>query len=132
MELKGQYLTYAEYKELGGTLVKQVLFDLLEYDVRKKIDKETFGRLINTDSIPTEVKMCVFKMVDIEDKYQPLETQNKTVASENTDGYSISYRNLEISDIEAKSKELDSVINEYLSNVKIDDVPVLYRGLDKC
>lgn len=131
MEFKGQYLLYEEYKELGGTL-EQVPFNLLEYDVRKKIDQRTFGRLINVDSIPEKVKMCVFKMVDIEDKYQPLETQNKTVASENTDGYSISYRNLETSDIEAKSKELDSVISEYLSNVNINDVPVLYRGLDKC
>ena len=45
MEFKGQYLTYQEYKALGGTL-DEMPFNLLEFNARKKIDERTFGRLI--------------------------------------------------------------------------------------
>lgn len=130
MEFKGQYLSYDEYKALGGTL-DQVPFNLLEYDVRKKIDEKTFGRLIDLKDIPLEVKMCVFKMVDVEEKYQPLETQNMAIASEGIDGYSISYRKLEKADIEAKEQKLEGMIKSYLANVLISGVPALYIGADK-
>ena len=132
MDFKGQYLNYTEYKELGGTLVDQVPFNLLEYDVRKMIDKRTKGRLINEKTIPFDVKMCVFEMIETSNKYKPLETQNKTIASENTDGYSISYRKLETSDVETKTRELESIMRSYLSNVVVNNTPVLYLGVDKC
>lgn len=131
MDFKKQYLTYSEYRELSGTL-NQVPFNLLEYDARKKIDERTFGRLISLESIPFEVKMCVFKMIDTLQKYKVLEEQNKSIASENTDGYSISYRKLEISDIEAKNDELEGIMRTYLSNVIVNNTPVLYLGVDRC
>lgn len=131
MEFKEQYLTYNDYKALGGTL-DQVPFNLLEYDVRKKIDERTQGRLINIEPIPKEVKMCVFKMIDVLDKYQPLETQDKTIISENTDGYSVSYKKLEKSDIDVKNEELKDIMMSYLSNVIVNKIPVLYLGVDEC
>lgn len=128
MNFKGQYLTYSEYKILKGTL-EEVPFNLLEYDVRKMIDERTFGRLIGIKNIPYEVKMCTFKMLEIKEKYQTLKTQNKTIASENTDGYSVTYRKLEKADIEVENKELQDIIKSYLANVKIDNVPILYLGV---
>lgn len=130
MEFKGQYLSYDEYKALGGTLT-EVPFNLLEYDVRKKIDEKTFGRLVNLKDIPSEVKMCVFKMVGVEERYKPLESQNMAVKSEEIDGYSISYGKLEKADIEAKEQELENIIKSYLANLLIDGVPALYIGADK-
>lgn len=128
MQFKGQYLTYEEYKEMGGAL-DRVPFDLLEYDVRKMIDERTFGRLAHLSSVPLDVKMCVFRMVETIEKYLPLETQNKAIASENTDGYSISYRKLEISDISTKREELKNIMEIYLSNVIVDGIPALYIGV---
>ena len=130
MDFNGQYLLYEEYKELDGTLEK-VPFNLLEYDVRKLIDERTFRRLINLKEIPYEVKMCTFKMIDIKRKYQTLEEiQKKAIASENIDGYNVTYRKLEKADIEARDKELEDVIHEYLFNLKVDGIPTLYRGTD--
>ena len=130
MNFKGQYLIHDEYLDLGGTL-KEVPFNLLEYDVRKMIDERTFGRLIgiNWKELPQDVRFCVFKMVEIKERYQTLKSQNKAVASESTDGYSVSYRKQETSDIEAENKELKNVMESYLANVKIDKVPVLYLGV---
>lgn len=128
MDFKGQYLRHDEYKALGGTL-DMVPFNLLEYDVRKKIDERTQNRMKNIPKICEEVKMCVFKMVGIEEKYQPLETQNKMIASVNTDGYNETYRKLEMSDISTKNQELEETMRTYLSNVVIDGTPVLFLGV---
>ncbi len=132
MNFKGQYLNYEEYKNLGGTLEGEVPFNLLEYDARKKIDERTFGRLTKLENVPYEVKMCVFKMIEISNEYKSLETHNKAIASENTDGYSISYHKLEITDIDVKKSELENIMKTYLSNVIVNNIPVLYRGIDKC
>ena len=131
MDFKGQYLQHEEYKALGGTL-DLVPFNLLEYDVRKIIDKRTQRRLVGIENIPEDVKMCVFKMLKVKQRYQALKTQDKTIASENTDGYSVSYRKQEKSDIEMENKELNEVMESYLTNVIVNGVPVLWLGVGKC
>lgn len=129
MEFKGQYLTYEEYQSLGGSL-DQTPFNLLEYNARKKIDERTFGRLVDKGQEYQEVKLCVYNMITILNSYSSYDMQNKAISSENTDGYSISYGTLQKSTTEAKNSELEDVINSYLANVVIDNVPVLYRGAD--
>lgn len=130
MNFKNQYLTYDEYCELGGSLDEED-FNLLEYDVQKTIDEKTFNRLIKLETIPDELKICIFRMLRIEESYQVYETKDKTIASENIDGYSVSYRQTDKSVIETKNDELEREIKKYLSNVIVDDVPILYRGVDK-
>lgn len=129
MEFKGQYLTYQEFKTLGGTL-DEMPFNLLEYNARKKIDERTFGRLVDVGQEYQEVKLCVYNMITTLNSYSSYDTQNKAISSENTDGYSISYGTPQKSITEAKNSELEDVINSYLANVVIDNVPVLYRGAD--
>ena len=129
MEFKGQYLTYQEYKALGGTL-DEMPFNLLEFDARKKIDERTFGRLIDKGQEYKEVKLCVYNMITTLNSYSSYDTQNKAISSESTDGYSISYGTPQKSVIEAKNGELEYIMNSYLANIVIDNVPVLYRGAD--
>lgn len=129
MEFEGQYLTYQEYKALGGTL-DEMPFNLLEFNARKKIDERTFGRLINKGQEYKEVKLCIYNMITTLNSYSSYDTQNKAISSESTDGYSISYGTPQKSTTEAKNSELEDTINSYLANVVIDDVPVLYRGAD--
>ena len=90
MEFEGQYLTYQEYLALGGTL-DEMPFNLLEFNARKKIDERTFGRLINKGQEYQEVKLCIYNMTTTLNSYSLYDTQNKAIASENTDGYSVSY-----------------------------------------
>ena len=129
MEFEGQYLTYQEYKALGGTL-DEMPFNLLEFNARKKIDERTFGRLVDKGQEYKEVKLCVYNMITTLNSYSSYDTQNKAISSESTDGYSISYGTPQKSTTEAKNSELEDVIDTYLSNLIVDDVPVLYRGAD--
>ncbi len=129
MEFKGQYLTYQEYLALGGTL-DEMPFILLEFDARKRIDKRTFGRLVDKGQEYQEVKLCVYNMITILNSYSSYDTQNKAISSESIDGYSISYGTPQKSTMEAKNSELEDIMNSYLSNIVIDNVPVLYRGAD--
>ena len=129
MEFKGQYLAYQEYLALGGTL-EEMPFNLLEYNARKKIDERTFGRLVDKGQEYQEVKLCVYNMITTLNSYSSYNAQNKAISSESTDGYSISYGTPQKSTTEAKNSELEDVINSYLANVVIDNVPVLYRGAD--
>lgn len=129
MEFEGQYLTYQEYKTLGGTL-DEMPFNLLEFNARMKIDERTFGRLVGKGQEYKEVKLCVYNMITTLNSYSSYDTQNKAVSSETTDGYSISYGTPQKSTTEAKNSELEDVIDTYLSNLIVDDVPVLYRGAD--
>ena len=129
MEFKGQYLTYQEYQLLGGTL-EEMPFNLLEFNARKKIDERTFGRLVDKGQEYKEVKLCIYNMIITLNSYSSYDAQNKAILSENTDGYSISYGTPQKSTTEAKNSELEDVIDTYLSNLIVDDVPVLYRGAD--
>ena len=129
MEFKGQYLTYQEYLALGGTL-DEMPFNLLEFNARMKIDEITFGRLVDKGQEYKEVKLCVYNMITTLNSYSSYDTQNKAISSESTDGYSISYGTPQKSVVEAKNGELEDIINSYLANIVIDNVPVLYRGAD--
>lgn len=129
MEFEGQYLTYQEYKALGGTL-DEMPFNLLEFNARMKIDERTFGRLVGKGQEYKEVKLCVYNMITTLNSYSSYDTQNKAISSESTDGYSISYGTPQKSTTEAKNSELEDIIDTYLSNLIVDDVSVLYRGAD--
>lgn len=136
MEIEGQYLTYDEYIELGGTLTN-LPFSLLEFNARKCIDKYTFGRLINLEEQSQETKLCEYELIKILGNYDTSNESNneisKNIASESIDGYSISYANTlnNASQVEqGKDLEIRNVIYTYLANSKLDDgTPYLYRGI---
>jgi hypothetical protein len=130
---EGQYLTYGEYQELGGTL-DETPFNLLEFEARKKIDERTLKRLdgIDTESIPDEVKICVFKLINRIFEYSKTVVEaSNNVASENIDGYSVSYltpdRIAEI--IESKNDELDNLIMTNLFGVIVNGEHLIYLGV---
>lgn len=130
MEFEGQYLKYEEYKGLGGTL-DLVPFNILEFEARKVIDKYTFGRLKELESQSQEVKLCIYDLINTIKSYADLEGLNKAVASENTDGYSISYRTTSKETTETKNSELEDIISTYLSACKLENgIPYLYRGTE--
>lgn len=128
MNISGQYLEYSEYTALGGTL-EETPFSILEYNARKKIDERTFGRLKDLETQPEEVKLCVNNLISILDSYTSYNTSNKNIASENTDGYSVSYKGADANISIAMNKEIEDTIQTYLCNTLVDNIPVLYRGM---
>ncbi len=131
MEFEGQYLTYEEYQSLGGSL-DLTPFNLLEFKARKQIDKRTQNRLKDVDSIPNEVKFCMFDLIIEIDKYaQTIQETSGNLASESIDGYSVSYitaANIkEI--ITSKEKELNSIIDDELFGVIVNNEHLIYNGV---
>lgn len=130
MEFSGQYLTHDEYIQLGGTL-SEMPFNILEFNARQQIDKYTLGRLKNLSEQNQEVKMCIYKLIDVIDAYNTNEAIKKGISSENIDGYSISYSTPSRELNEAKNSEIKDIIRTYLVDCKLENgVPYMYIGAD--
>lgn len=133
MEFSGQYLTYEEYRLLGGTL-DLMPFNILEYEVRRKIDIRTQNRLKNLDIIPQEVKMCENRMINSVDSYvKSIDSieENGSKTSINTDGYSESYATpMQIKEIiSSKQVELEDIMRSYLIGVVANNEHIMYAGV---
>lgn len=133
MEFEGQYLTYEEYKALGGTL-DLTPFNLLEFEARRQIDIRTFNRLKNGENIPQEVKLCVYNLINSIQEFASSTSNvasNGNIASENTDGYSVSYiTSNKISEIvKSKQDEINNIIETYLLGVVYNGEHLMYIGV---
>ena len=114
MDFSGQYLTYNEYRAMGGTL-DMTPFNLLEFEARKEIDKRTFGRLVNLEKQIKDTKMCVFELINLR-----ISINNGVEISGNV----VNYNQNQIDD------EIKSIITKYLINAKLEDgTPYLYCGI---
>ena len=134
MEFSGQYLTYEEYRALGGTL-DLTPFNLLEFEARRQIDIRTFNRLKNGEDIPQEVKLCEYNLINSINNYLTSlndASSKGNVASENTDGYSVSYVTSDkISEIvKSKSYEINDTIETYLLGVIYSGEHIMYCGVN--
>jgi len=137
MTFEGQYLTYAEYQELGGSAIGEKPFNLLEFEARRQIDIRTFNRIKDLDSedIPQEVKLCEYNLINsISDFINATNSiaSSGNVKSENTDGYSISYISAsEVSDVvKSKNSEVEDIIKTYLLGVIVNGEHVMYIGVE--
>lgn len=122
------YLTYAEYTTLGGTLAENA-FTLLEYRCRKRIDYLTDSRVAAMSEVPEAVKLCMMGLITLESKVGTVaQVENPVVTSFNTDGYSESYgKALGTADAD---KAITDYIKSSLYGVKDDTgTPLLYRGV---
>lgn len=132
MDFGNKYLSYVEYKELGGELSVSP-FNILEYEARRQIDERTQNRLVDINPVPTQVKMCMYNLINTISSYLTESSSNKKgIASESIDGYSISY--ISASDIQqaivSKNKELDDIILTYLTGLIVNNEHVVYVGVN--
>jgi hypothetical protein len=126
MEFSGQYLTYEEYRSLGGTL-DLTPFNLLEFEARRKIDTRTQNRLKNEKTIPQEVKLCIYNLIGTLETY--INKQNRNVQSESVGEYSVSYGGNIKEMVESKNAELDDIIIDYLYGVIVNGEHIIYNGV---
>lgn len=132
MKFEGQYLTYNEYKSLGGNL-DETPFNLLEFEAQRKIDEKTQWRLKNVENIPQEVKMCVLSLINNLQTYisESNNISNKNIASESVGSYSVSYATgSQIQEIiKSKNIELNDIIMTYLTGVIVNNEHLVYLGV---
>ena len=129
MEFNNQYLSYEEYKSLGGTL-GEMPFNILELKARQIINERTQNRLKDVEKIPQEVKICVYDLIQIINKYNNSNNSTSSnISSENIDGYSVSYKSgTELT--EEQKKQYDDVMETDLYGVIVDNTPILYLGVN--
>ena len=134
MTFEGQYLTYAEYQALGGSAIGEMPFNLLEFEARRQIDIRTFNRIKDNETIPQEVKLCEYELINSISSFKNATdsvASGGNVKSENTDGYSISYISAsEISDVvKSKQTEIDDIIRTYLLGIILNGEHLMYCGV---
>ena len=131
MEFSGQYLTYDEYKALGGNL-DQTPFNLLEFEARRIIDSKTQQRLKNVKELPQEVKICVYSLIDTLNSYVNESQTSKNISSESVGSYSVSYATgTQIQEIvKSKNIELTDVVLTYLTGVIVNGEHLVYLGVN--
>lgn len=129
MEFNNQYLTYEEYKSLGGTL-GEMPFNILELKARQIINERTQNRLKDIEKTPQEVKICVYDLINTMNKYNlSNNSTSSNISSENTDGYSVTYKSgTELT--EEQKKQYDDVMETDLYGVIVDNTPILYLGVN--
>ena len=129
MEFNNQYLSYEEYKSLGGTL-GEMPFNILELKARQIINERTQNRLKNIEEMPQEVKICVYDLINTMNKYNlSNNSTSSNVSSENIDGYSVTYKSgTELT--EEQKKEYDDVMETDLYGGIVDNTPILYLGVN--
>ena len=106
-------------------------FNLLEFEARRQINIRTFNRL-DSEDIPQEVKLCVYALINgLSDFATASSNASGNIASENTDGYSISYITAnQISDIvKSKQNEIDDIIRTYLLGIIYHNEHLMYCGV---
>lgn len=86
-----QYLTYDEYRRMGGEL-EETDFSTKEQEAEMEINFLTDRRLVLDTAIPQEVKNLVFNLIDLISQKVAYESADSgTVASVSNDGVSVSY-----------------------------------------
>ena len=127
MEFKNQYLTYEDYKSLGGTL-GEMPFNILELKARQVINERTQNRLKDVEKIPQEVKICVYDLINTMNKYNlSNNSTSSNISSENTDGYSVTYKSGTEMTAEQKAQYEDVMLTD-LYGVIVNGESILYLG----
>ena len=127
MEFKNQYLSYEEYKSLGGTL-GEMPFNILELKAQQIINERTQNRLKDVGKIPQEVKNCVYDLINTMNKYNlSNNSTSSNISSENTDGYSVTYKSGTEMTAEQKAQFEDVMLTD-LYGVIVNDEAILYLG----
>ena len=122
MSFDNQYLSYEEYAKLGGQALDETSFNLLEYRARKEIDKRTKSRfqLLKAEDYPEELKICIYELLD-----SVKDDSSSNISSESIGNYKVT----KITKTELEKKK-DDIISRNLSEIKVNDVFVLYLGED--
>lgn len=133
------YLTYVEYKDMGGTL-EETQFNDFEFQVEAQINYATFSRLKTDKVFPIEVKRLIKYLIDLLEKKAAAISLGKGssgtdtyITSQSNDGMSVVYNKMTATElIDACKTEVSMAIKSYLDGVTNEaGHKLLYRGLYK-
>ncbi len=121
-----QYLTFEEYKSMGGTL-EETAFNRNIIRVFSEVDGRTKRRIRKMATIPNEVKaLCV----DLVEYYSFNKSVGAVVSSKSVSAGPVSEsESYAVKSSEDAMFDIEDLFNTYLGSVADDNgVPLLYRG----
>ena len=121
-----QYLTYEEYKAIGG-ICDSTAFNRNITKATAVIDTETHKRVWGMETIPEQVKALCRDLVEL---YYRNNTSEKVITSQSQSAgavsESVSYATVTQEEVK---KAADDLVYDYLMSVDDDNgTPLLYRG----
>lgn len=120
------YLSYTEYKELGGTM-NEATFNKNEFEIENKIDYLTNGRIKNLSQVPQAVKMLCFRLGTSFWEKVEIDAPNNLSSYSNgieSFGYANTITSSQSSSISVIDKQINNLVAEYLWEYP----ELLYRG----
>ena len=120
------YLSYSEYKELGGTM-NEATFNKNEFEIENKIDYLTNGRIKNLSQVPQAVKMLCFRLGTSFWEKVDIDAPNNLTSYSNgieSFGYANTTASSQSSSISVIDKQINNLVAEYLWEYP----ELLYRG----
>lgn len=120
------YLSYTEYKELGGTM-NEATFNKNEFEIENKIDYLTNGRIKNLSQVPQAVKMLCFRLGTSFWERVEIDAPNNLTSYSNgieSFGYANTTASSQSSSISVIDKQINNLVAEYLWEYP----ELLYRG----
>ncbi len=121
-----QYLTYEEYKKIGGTL-EETAFNRIIIRVCGEIDGRTKCRIQGMKEIPENVKVLCADLVEY---YSSNVTNGMVISSKSTSAGPVSEsESYTVKTSEDVENDLENMFYSYLASVNDDNgTPLLYRG----
>lgn len=118
-----QYVDHDFYSNIYKGNMPLADFNSLCIKATAKVNTNTFGRLekIPSNQIPDEVKYCVCALC--EKMYKNSKGEGKQ--SETVGPHTVNYAN---NTSETQNEEYLEIIKEFLGEVCINNIPILYRG----
>lgn len=117
------YITYTEYKDLGGTAT-ETAFNTLILTVESKLNYITNGRIKKLNPIPIEVKQLCVKLVNTCDVNDAERDSSLSSYSNGIESFSYSVSNTSAD----KSTSIDGKLNAIIKEWLWDYPDLLYRG----
>lgn len=124
------YLTYYEYKEMGGTIPDVLAFERYLTRAAGLITRMTHGRVLNEKPTRNAVKYAAFDLVNIIQNDVQNGADGREIASMSNDGMSITYASGASKAAAANEQRYCSVVRQYLAwETDANGTPLLYAGV---
>lgn len=122
------YLTYGEYKAMGGSIAGETAFDRHAARASAIITRMTHGRVANEKVVRAAVKYAAFDLVNALHNDEQNGSEGREVASMSNDGVSISFAS---GGSAMASQRHACIVRQYLE-WELDErgTPLLYAGVD--
>lgn len=116
------YLTYEEYREMGGTL-DEAAFNMYGYEAECELKEQTHNRITKPGEA---VKRCMARIIDV---LAQSDITAEKVSSFSHDGLSQSFTAPSASEY---SQKINDIIYTYLIHERSENgTPLLYRGTNR-